>query len=266
MSFIELILYCVIGIFAGLLGGLLGIGGGLITVSSLFYTFQWLGFPEEQRMHVIIGTSLGAMIFTSASSAWAHTVQKGVLWHHFRSLAPGIMIGALLGAGTADLLSSKKLEIIFGVSVCLIGIYFLLPSKHQEQETDDCTTYPFLFFISGILIGAISTILGIGGGLLVVPFLTLFRTPLRNAISTSAVLGFLVALVGATTFLSLGFQELTLSGTVGYLYLPALVAIGITSSLFAPFGARLAYTLPVAILRKVFGVVLIIVGSLMITN
>lgn len=264
MIYISVLIYVLIGIFAGFLGGLLGIGGGLVTVPSLLATFHWLGYPDTYAMQVAIGTSLGSMVITSASSAWAHQAQKGVNWHLFVSLSPGIVLGAIAGALTADMLPSNDLQIIFGVSICLIGCYFLIQEKFMEPEAKTYHPHFLIFNALGFVIGAISSIMGIGGGIITVPILAALGTPLRNAISTSAATGFLIACIGALSFLYLGLGHKAFSGTIGYLYVPAFIFISITSALAAPYGARLVYILPVSTLRKVFAFVMIIVGISMV--
>ena len=121
----ALIIYVLIGLTAGLLGGLLGIGGGLVTVPSLLFAFHFLGLKFNHVMQVVVGTSLAAMVFTAASSALAHIFKKGVNWEFFFALAPGIIVGAILGAWIADILPSSKLELIFGIFMCAIGLYFI---------------------------------------------------------------------------------------------------------------------------------------------
>ncbi len=264
MFFLAIIIFAITGIFAGFFGGLLGIGGGLIAVPVLLLTFHLLGFSATNAMQVAVGTSLGAMVFTAASSAWAHYRQQGVNWHLFRLLIAGVAAGAILGALIADLLPSQKLAFIFGVFVFFIGVYFLLPTEKLEQPGELRPPHFFIMFTIGVIIGVISSILGIGGGIITVPILTAFRTPLRNAISTSAVIGFFIALIGAISFLFLGLKQPTFTYSIGYLYVPAFIFIGLTSSLAAPYGAKLAYTLPTHVLRRIFGVALILVGFLMI--
>ena len=257
----DIIIYIIIGIFAGFFGGLLGIGGGLVTVPSLLAMFHWLDYPNKYVMQVAIGTSLCAMVITSGSSACAHICQKGVHWKMFRALSPGIILGAIIGALIADWLPSNDLEKIFGVSICFMGVYFLLPLHVNERER-----MPGFFILSaiGTVIGSISSILGIGGGIITVPILTAMGTPLRNAISTSAATGFLIAFTGGVSFLILGLRQETFTGAIGYLYLPAFFFIAIASSIAAPYGAKLVYILPVPTLRKIFGTVLIIVGITMV--
>lgn len=261
MTLFPFFIYVTIGLFAGFFSGLLGIGGGIVSVPALFLTFTYLGFPKEYVMQMAIGTSLGAMVITAASSAWSHHMQKGIFRKYLISLAPGIIFGAILGAVIADYLSSKALSLIFGICLSAIGVYFLFP--HVEENENDGSHSPSFLLLSliGIAIGTLSTILGIGGGIMTVPILThFFHIPLRNAISTSAATGFLIALAGAVSFLSLGLNHEGIEGNMGYLNLPAFLCIGIISSFTAPYGAHLAYTLPIMTLRRVFGIMMIVVG------
>lgn len=257
------IIYVLVGMVAGFLGGLLGIGGGIVVVPALVWIFHFQDFPSSHLMQTAIGTSLGAMVLTSASSAWAHDRQKGISWPLFRVLLPGSWLGAILGALLADYLPSDKLKWAFGVCECAIGMHFLL--SRSVQQDGHAQSFPFfIFFCFGLVIGFLSTLLGIGGGIITVPILTLFHVPIRQAISTSAAIGFLNAVIGAASFLYLGLEAETLFGSIGYLYFPAFIIIGIAASLIAPYGARQTYKWPSPILKKVFGAALIVIGSSML--
>lgn len=260
MDIATWIIFALVGALAGFLGGLLGIGGGIITVPALVWTFRFLDIHSPFLMHVAVGTSLGAMVFTAFSSAWAHFLQKGIYWHLFYAMAPGAFFGSVFGAILADHLPSEHLKLVFGFCECLIGFYFLFPSKAPLQEEDRTLSHPFIFLLLGIGIGAISTILGVGGGIITVPVLTAFHIPIRNAISTSAALGVLIAIVGAASFLYLGLDRHPFPGSVGFLYLPAFIIIGITASLTAPLGVKKTYSWPANSLKRIFGIVLILVG------
>lgn len=263
MMLTILIVFILIGIVAGLLAGLLGIGGGLISVPAMHFAFFYLGFPQEKSMLLAIGTSLGAMVFTASASAYSHYLKNGIIWDLFKAVLPGVIGGAVLGAFIADSLPGRTLEIIFGASICLIGFSFLLP-RNKFVPQQKIRVFPGLYFIAGLAIGTISTILGIGGGILTVPYLTFIRIPLKNAISTSAALGFPIAFIGAISFLYLGLDEKIVEGSIGYLYLPGFFILAISSSLCAPLGAKMAYALPIEILGRVFGLVLIAVGLSMV--
>lgn len=248
MIVISFIFYLFVGFIAGFFGGLLGIGGGLIVVPALAFYFKHQGFPENSLMQVAIGTSLAAMVFTAASSAWSHYRSQGVNWTYFRALTPGMIVGSILGAVFADYLPSGALQLIFGFSIFWVGIYFILPSKMTDFTLNFNPNFLVLCLL-GVIIGGLSAILGIGGGLMTVPLLTLLSVPLRNAISTSAVTGFFIAVAGAAAF-----------AHFGYFYLPAFIGISIASVFAAPFGAKCTYSLPVPYLKGIFGSCLIIIG------
>jgi uncharacterized protein len=262
-----LLIYVIAGLLAGLLGGLLGIGGGLITVPSLLLAFHLLDYSSPYLMQTAVGTSLAAMVFTSAVSAYSHYLKQGIDWKILRQFIPGTALGAILGALIASYLPSRILEIIFGISVILVGCYLLFsPTLPEETTQTPPPSHPFIFSFLGVIIGAISTILGIGGGLITVPILTFYGASMRYAIASSALLGFLIAFIGAFSFLSTGLNQVALDYSLGFLYLPAFIVIGLTSCLAALLGAKLTYILPTYILRRIFGVFLILVGSWMIES
>jgi uncharacterized membrane protein YfcA len=257
-------IYLFIGSAAGFMAGLLGIGGGIIVVPALTLLFTWLDFPQVYRMQMAIGTSLGAMVFTAASSAWSHYLKRGIDWSLFLLLAPGLVCGAVLGASIASALPSHMLKVFFALCLCATGVFFLVPQKIRKNESK-IDRPRFLFILIGLGIGTISSILGMGGGLFTVPTLLLLRIPIKKAIATSAITGLLIALVGTVSFLSLGLdQDTGIDKSIGYLYLPAFICIGISASILAPFGAKMAHALPTEHLKRVFGVFVIIVGIAML--
>lgn len=252
---------------AGLLAGLLGVGGGLIAVPALLWAFSWQHFPVDSVMHMAIGTSLGAMIFTSASSAWAHYLRKGIYWHLFRLLLPGTIIGTILGAMLADVLNKRQLELLFGVSILTLGLYFIFIPYRKTSKEQGAKPNSYIFSAFGLCIGALSSLLGIGGGIITVPLLTLMHTPMREAISTSAAVGLVISIFGALSFTFFGWQQdfhASIPGSLGYLFLPACFVIGATSFIAAPYGAKLAYTLPTSTLKRIFGFFLLLTGLIMI--
>ena len=258
-SIFEIALYLLLGALAGTSSGLLGIGGGLIVVPALLVIFYFLGFPPENRMQIAVATSLSAMVITSSSSAWAHL--KHVNWLLFKELSPGIILGAILGAFIAYLLPAKNLQSIFGIFLCLFGSYFLFSSKLKE-DTERVKPHYFVMGLFGLIIGAISSILGIGG-IITVPILIFCGISIRHAISTSAVTGFLIALMGAMSFLFLGWNNRP-HHAPDYIYVPAFIAIGFTAALMAPLGAKWAYSTSPVILKRIFGLYQISIGIMMI--
>lgn len=253
--FTEIALYTLIGIVSGFFGGLLGIGGGLIMVPTLLLAFH----SFDHAMHLAVGTSLAAMIFTSLASATTHYFRKGIRWQIFYAVTPGIIIGAIFGAWIASHLSSESLEFFFGGFAALFGVYFLFPKKGEEAKELKLLSSS-LMIVPGICIGAVSALLGIGGGLIMVPLLTYFGVKIRNAISTSAATGVLIAIFGALSFYLFGIEEASADETLGFIYLPAFIAVGIASLVSAPLGAMTAHLLPVPMLQKIFGAFLILIG------
>ena len=258
----QIFSFGLIGILAGLLSGLLGIGGGIVTIPCLLLVFSKLDIPSSAAMHLAIGTSLAAMVFNTLSGSYAHYKKKAVLFHVLKPMALGIIIGAILGATIANFLSSHFLKIFFGCFEILIGIRFLMPNPKEIKEK----TLPSFWPLSAIslCVTTLSTLLGIGGGLLNVPILSHFGTPVKKAIGTSSALSFLISLCGAISFLVFGMQATKAPDTLGYIYIPAFLMISFVAFFAAPFGAHLAHRLPTKVLKKTFALILIGAGLTMI--
>jgi len=257
-----LIAYVLLGIAAGIMAGLLGVGGGLIIVPVLVSLFTWQGFDPSHIVHLAIGTSLATIVATSISSAYAHHQHKAVLWPVFVRLAPGIVVGAVIGAIIADFMPAQTLRCFFAIFELLVAAQMLLgakPAAHRQL--------PGLIGITstGGFIGSLSSIVGIGGGTLSVPFLLWCNIDIRKAIATSAACGLPIALSGAMSYAVTGWNESALpAGSTGYLFWPALVGIAVMSILFAPVGAKLTHKLPVDSLKKIFALLLIVLGLKML--
>lgn len=256
---IEIIIVCLLfGAIAGFLAGLFGIGGGLVLVPFLIWLFTRLGFTENHVMIMAVATSLATIIITSISSVLAHNRLGAVLWRVVFKLAPWIFSGAVAGAMTADYMTGASLKTIFAfflLIVCLQMLFQLKPVVGNEQLK---SAYYGIF---GTLIGVLSTILGIGGGTLTVPLLVRYRFPIRNAVAISSACGLPIAIAGTLSYALLGWQQTNLpNGCVGYIYLPAFIAIISASIITAPLGAILANRLPTRQLKRYFSVVLLIVA------
>ena len=259
---IEWASYLLLGAFAGTIAGLLGVGGGLIIVPVLVFIFTGHQFPAESIVHIAVGTSLASIMMTSVSSTWAHHKHGAVLWPVFWRLVPGIILGVFSGAVIADLMNANALRTFFGVFELLVAVQMAMnikPAPHRQLPNWLGTTS------AGSGIGAISAIVGIGGGTLTVPFLVWCNTNMHKAIATSAACGLPIALAGAVAYTLTGLNEVNLpDGAIGYIYWPAFIGIIVTSILFAPLGARLAHRLPVTVLKKVFAVLLAVLGVRML--
>ena len=250
----EWLAYAGLGAFAGVLAGLLGVGGGLVIVPVLAFLFYQTAIAPEVVMHLAIGTSLATIVFTSVSSVWAHHRLGTIRWGIFSQLAPGIVLGALLGAAVADWIPSAGLRVVFGLFELLVALQMwlnLLPSPQRGLPGQ------WGMGAAGGVIGTVSAIIGIGGGTMTVPYLQWCRVPMRHAVATSAACGLPIAAAGAVGYVVTGWDEAALpAGSSGYLYGPAFFGIVGASVLFAPLGARLAYRLPAATLKRFFALFL----------
>jgi len=255
-------IYALTGIFAGLMGGMLGLGGGIIIVPVLHYIFIQQGFSSSILMHLAVTTSLATIIITSMSATYAHHRKGAVSWPTVNRFAPGILIGACLGAILADSLPSNVLRIAFGVFEVLVAIQIWFEFKPRAQTALPGTTG---LVSSGVGIGLLSTLLGIGGGTLTVPFLLWCNVNIRNAVAVSSACGFPVAVAGTTALIIAGWDNLDIpANSLGYLYWPAALIIIAMTVFFAPMGARLAHYLPIPTLKRVFAALLMIVGLRML--
>lgn len=270
MMIITYLVLALIGLIAGLLGGLLGIGGGIFTVPAFLFVFYVFDFTDAYTIHVAIGTSLGAMIFTAISSTWAHFLKKGIQWNFLRYYSPGVITGTILGALIADSLPSRKLVIFFSLYIFFFGVYFVILSLKRNDpyliEKKLKTPYPMTTAGVGLFTGTISSILGVGGAPITIPFLTSHRVKLKHAISTSAFVSLLIGTIGSLSYLFFGLNNQVSNGSIGYLYLPGMLITGTASVFSAPYGASLAYRLPTRILRAIFGIFLIVVSFVLITR
>ncbi len=254
--------YLVLGVVAGLVGGLLGLGGGILIVPALLFLYIWQGMPADILMHLAVATSLFTIVFTSISSSYAHHKHQAVLWPQVFLLTPGIIIGAVFGALLADYISSDILRRLFGIFEILVACQIGFSVKPSAQRSLPGRNG---MLIAGGGIGTLSTILGIGGGTLTVPFLVWCHVNIRKAVATSSACGFPIALAGTLAMVYTGLGSTSLpENTIGYVYWPAALLILVTSVLFAPVGAKLAHSIPVDSLKRVFAIVLAGVGSRML--
>ena len=256
---LEWIAYLVLGLFAGVVAGLLGVGGGLIIVPVLAFIFAAHHFPEQYVMHLALGTSLASIIFTSLSSLRAHHAHAAVDWKVWREVAPGIVTGTLLGSVLAAYLSAFFLKVFFVLFVFYVGTQMLLDIKPKAAR--ELPGLPGMF-AAGNVIGVVSSLVGIGGGTLSVPFMTWCNVQLHRAIGTSSAIGFPIAVAGALGYVANGLavRAALPEYSYGFIYLPALATIVAASILTAPFGAKLAHRLPVKKLKTIFAFLLYILG------
>ncbi len=258
------LLYLLTGIFAGFLAGLLGVGGGLVIVPVLTFIFTAQHFPASHILHIALGTSLASILFTSVSSLRAHHAHGAVSWQVVRGITPGILAGTLLGTVLAAQLSSNFLKGFFVLFVYYVAAQMLLNIKPKPSR--QLPGWGGMFGAGGV-IGGVSSLVGIGGGTLSVPFMTWCNVKMHQAIGTSAAIGFPIALAGAIGYIVNGLGANGLPEySLGFIYLPALAGLVLASVLTAPLGARLAHRLPVPQLKKVFAALLIVLGTRMLAS
>jgi len=265
LTFSILFLYAATGILAGFLAGLFGVGGGLIIVPALLYCFFIQGFDPAVSMHMAIGTSLATIILTSISSMRAHHAHGAVQWQVIRHMSLGILIGGFLGALVAKNLRSELLQIVFAIFEILVAIKLLSNAK----VTSTLVHLPgkLVLFVVGIIISAISAIVGIGGGTLSVPFLRWSGFSIQKSIATSAGLGLPIAISGTLAFIWAGSGHMAIPEySMGFVYLPALLGVGLLSILLAPLGAKCAHSLPSGLLQRIFALGLIMIAMILILS
>ena len=249
-------IYAMTGAFAGLMAGILGIGGGMIVVPALVYIFHHAQVvPASVEMHVAAGSSFAIMIFTAQASIRAHHRQGTILWSVYQLLWPAIALGTVFGALFAVILPTYWLKIILGVVLLCIAIKMLFNLKVSHPHHFPSTWVNRLI---GFLIGFKSGLLGIGGGAVIVPYLSFCGVETRKIPGVSALCTLTVAVIGTVAVMITGhnYQGLPVYST-GFVYWPAVFCVAVPSVLFAPIGARLTYILPIRELKYGFVVILL---------
>lgn len=253
---IEWLLYPLLGIVAGLLAGLLGIGGGLVLVAALVLVLPGQGVPLSAAMHAALATSLASVVITSLASTRAHWRRGSVAWPSVAWLVPGLLPGAWLGSLLATRLPGENLR-LFVVAYCVVAalqLFFGLPRARPDGA--NAPGGPGLA-AAGVGIGAVSSLVGIGGGSMTVPLLvTLGLAPVR-AVGTSSACGVAIGVAAAVGYAQMAGPVDMPQGSVGYVYLPAAIGISLTSALMAPHGAALAHRISPVALRRVFAAFLL---------
>lgn len=240
----------VLGACTGFLAGLLGVGGGMLLVPFMTLLLELKGFPSDLIVKVAIATSLATICFTSLSSMRAHHRKGSVRWPVVALLAPGIVLGSIVGAQLAKRLPASFLALLFAAFVGFSATQLLLDRK--PKPTRQLPGKPGMAGAGG-LIGLLSSLVGAGGAFISVPFMTWCNVPLHHAVATSAALGFPIAAAGSLGYIVAGWNLQDLPpGTLGFLYLPALLVVSIASVAMAPMGARAAYALNRRQLQRVF--------------
>lgn len=252
-------MYLAVGAVAGLLAGLLGVGGGVIVVPALAVVFTAQGVAPQYIMGLALGTSLSVIVFTALASVRAHHAHGAVDWRIVQRLTPGLAAGAFVGASLAARAPSGVLAAAFGVFLWGVATYLMVDAT--PRGSGPLPGRPGLWTVGGA-IGLVSGVMGIGGGTLTVPFLTWRRVPLHRAIGTAAAAGLPIAIAGALGFLLNGLAlGASPPDSVGFVHVPAFIGLTLTSVSAAPLGARVAHRLPIGPLKKLFAVFLYVVGG-----
>jgi hypothetical protein len=244
------------GLAAGLLAGLLGIGGGLLVVPVLFFVLSQDSVHAAYAMHVALGSSLAFIVINSGMATLTHQRLGGVRWREVRWLAPGLIVGGLLGAAIADQLPTAWLQRWFGGFLIVMAAYLFI---QRIPDLPNRMARSWKSALAGLPIGLVASLAGVGGGVMLVPWLLTrgFRT--ADAVGTSSACTVLVALVGTIGYAVIS-DPVPLDGATGYVYWPAVAAFAVTALVTAPFGARLAHRVNQRSLRRGFALLVLLVG------
>ena len=251
--------YLTLGTLTGFLAGLFGVGGGLVLVPVLLLLFDAQHFPAAHTMHLALGTAMAVIVFTSLASARKHHHHGAVNWRAVRHITPGILLGAALGAWSTGFIPPLALGLFFALFVYFAAAQILFDMRpHASRQLPGMAGMT----VAGTFTGWISSLVSIGGGTVIVPFLVWCNVPLRNAIGTSAAIGFPVAVGGTAGYILAGMGIAALPPhTLGFVHLPALCWVALASIVTAPLGARATHRTKVDVLRKLFAVLLIALAT-----
>lgn len=255
------LLFPLLGVVAGILAGLLGIGGGLVLVAALAWLLPLFGVPQDAAMHAALASSLASIVLTAASSARAHARRGSVLWPTVAWMVPGLLLGAWLGSGLAVALDDGVLRWIVAV-YCLVAAWQIGfgRTRAPADGTEVAAPRGWPMSLAGGGIGALSAVVGIGGGSMTVPLLVWRGVKPVRAVGTSSACGVAIGLSSALGYAMHAPAGALPAHAIGYVYLPAAIGVAVASLLSAPWGTRLAHRLSGEALRKVFALFLLLVG------
>ncbi len=254
-----LALLLVIGALAGVIAGLLGVGGGIVLVPAFYYAFSALGYESPRLMQICVATSLATIVVTSIRSVLSHNRRGAVDWEILRGFAPGIVAGALLGLAVASSLRSRELMVVFGVIGVLIGLY--LGFGRIRWKLGDAPPRGLARLALSFITGFFSVLMGIGGGSFGVPIMTLYGVPIHRAVATAAGFGAIIAIPSVIGFLMLPVPpEWRPPFTLGHVNIAAFAIVVAMTTLTAPLGVRLAHAMDPKPLRRAFAVFIILMA------
>ena len=243
----------------GFMAGLFGIGGGLITVPVLFYIFNFVGLDENFIMHLAVGTSFAIIIPTSIMSVSTHMKYKAVDFEIVKSFGFFVIIGVILGTIFAANLKTISLILFFSIMTMIFSLYFLVTKEQLNAKKRKISLS--IKVTAGFLSGFLSAPMGIGGGVINTPILKIFGYPIKNAIGSSAALGFLISLVGALGFVISGsYLKIEAPLSIGFINIPAFLIFVPITMFMARIGAKTVHHVNKKIVGKLFGIFLFIVS------
>jgi uncharacterized membrane protein YfcA len=259
-----ILLYMALGALAGFMAGLLGVGGGGILVPLLASVFTYQGTNADNVVHLALGTALCCMIISASASMRAHAARGAVVWRIVAGMAPGIMLGALLAAHLAAKVNATYIAIFFALFMALVAGQMFINWQPRASQTP--TTLRGLI-AAGMGIGSVSALAAVGGGFLTVAYLSYKNVDMKRAIGTSAAIGLPIAITGTIGYMVSGWSK-TLGNpyTLGFIYVPAFLAISVASVIAAPYGVRCSHNLPAAHLKKIFAIISLILSIKMLAS
>ncbi|AAU37014.1 MULTISPECIES: sulfite exporter TauE/SafE family protein [Basfia] len=259
------IITLIVGSIVGFLAGIFGIGGGLVIVPTLLYLLPMVGVPDEKLMATALGTSFATIIITSLASAYRHNKLGNVVWEAVKYLAPTLVIATFISGLFIGKLPKDISSKLFACLVVYLAAKMVLSIRNKKSKTPAKPLTPQSTILGGILIGIASSAAGIGGGSFIVPFLNSRGIEMRKSVGSSSFCGAFLGLAGMLSFMIGGWSvEGMPDWSLGYIYLPAVLGITLTSFFTSKFGAEMANKLPVASLKRYFAIFLILMAIKML--
>jgi uncharacterized membrane protein YfcA len=256
-----LLLYLALGACAGVLAGLLGIGGGLVLVAALAWLLPKQGVPVDVAMHVALASSMASIVLTAASSARAHHRRGSVLWPTVAWMVPGVLLGGWLGSRVAIGMAGDALRWCVAIYCFVVAAQMVLSRPQPAGDAPRVPRGPG-YSVAGTAIGALSALVGIGGGSMTVPLLVWRGVAPVRAVGTSSACGIFIGIGSALGYaLQAPADALPLAYSAGYVYLPAAIGVATASVLAAPYGTRLAHAIDGQALKRVFAAFMVVVGA-----
>jgi len=254
--------YGMIGVLAGFSAGYLGIGGGLIMVPALAWLFSQDPATAAYAVHMAVATSLSTMLITSMSSIIAHHRRKAILWPLAKDMTPGLLAGAVAGAFLAVSLSTDLLAGAFAIYAAIAGLHLL--SGREAKSHVKLPGRPGRS-LAGLVIGSVSSLVGIGGGSMTVPWMLWHGCGVRQSVATAATCGYPIAVAGTATFIILGLGQSGVGSLTGFVHFPAFTGVVLFSVMAAPLGAAAVHNSPPLLVRRVFGAFMLLVAWRMVS-